>query len=165
VRASFAIKTGDAGNAQKQFFVRHSLCTFGQAGFAAFSISGLAGILGNAEVFGQEQKSAERLVVVGEVAELLQVPGSWVWRWAKKPIPGVPQVDGLIAFLLLANHGNLGRVSRPQMTHSGVYCVGLPWFVPIKARENKNGQRPINSLTGKFEAFHEQNAGFARSIS
>jgi len=41
--------------AQKQFFLRRSLCTFGQAGFAAFSISGPVGILGNAEVFGQEK--------------------------------------------------------------------------------------------------------------
>jgi hypothetical protein len=51
------------------------------------------------------------------------------------------------------------------MTRSGVYCVGLSWFVPIKAPENKNGQRSLDSLTGGFEAFHEQNAGFARSIS
>ena len=50
------------------------------------------------------------------------------------------------------------------MTRSGVYCVDSSRFVPIKGRENKNGQRSINSLTGEFEAFHEQNAGFARSI-
>jgi hypothetical protein len=42
--------------AQKQFFMRRSLCTFGQAGFPTFSISGLVGILGDAEVFGQEEK-------------------------------------------------------------------------------------------------------------
>ena len=51
------------------------------------------------------------------------------------------------------------------MTRSGVYCVDSSRFVPIKGRGNKNGERSINSLTGEFEAFHEQNAGFARSVA
>jgi hypothetical protein len=31
-------------------------------------------------------------------------------------------------------------------------------FVPMRGRENKNGQRAINSLIVGFEASHEQNA-------
>jgi hypothetical protein len=31
-------------------------------------------------------------------------------------------------------------------------------FVPMRGWENKNGQRAIKSLTGEFEASHEQNA-------
>ena len=41
---------------------------------------------------------------------------------------------------------------------------GLSWVVPAGRWESKNGQRSINSLNGEFEAFHEQKAGFARSI-
>jgi excisionase family DNA binding protein len=79
--------------AQKQFFLRRSLCTFGQAGFAAFSVSGLVGILSNAEVFGQKEKSMEHLLTVDEVAELLQVPVSWVYTKtrsdARNRFPGI----------------------------------------------------------------------------
>jgi hypothetical protein len=38
-------------------------------------------------------------------------------------------------------------------------------FVPMRGRENRNGQRAINSLTLEFEASHEQNAGLVPSIA
>ncbi len=54
--------------------------------------------------------------------------------------------------------GRRQRATKAEgRTKEGVYCVGF-LYVPMRGRENRNGQRVIKSLTREFEASHEQNA-------